>query len=285
MHIAVTGSRGFIGRRVVEALLRLGAKVTSIERLEHQSRPPVWPHHPTVNRRWIDFATSPDSIRDDCGSPDALIHLAWGGLPNYGSSHHLEHELPLHASFLSGVLRSGTPHVVVAGTCFEYGLAEGLLKETTPTRPTIPYAEAKVRLHEAIEPVVAATGQSLTWLRPFYVFGSGQPATTLWGQLHAAMDRGDAEFPMSGGNQTRDYLHVEEMARLISEVSIRAPGRHSELNICSGKPTQIRRLVESWIAESGSSIRPALGALPYSAAEPLHAYGSTARLHKFLGHD
>lgn len=283
MHIAVTGARGFIGRRVVEALSGLGVRVTSIERLEHRSESPIWLPHLAVNRRWLDFAAHGGSIQNECGSPDVLIHLAWGGLPNYGSSHHLERELPLHASFLSGAIRSGTPHVIVAGTCFEYGLAEGVLEETMPARPTTPYAEAKVRLHEALDSTAATTGAALTWLRPFYVFGSGQPITTLWGQLHAAIERGDAEFPMSGGEQTRDYLSATQMGTLIAEVAVTPPRKQQILNVCSGVGVTIRDLVARWIFDSGADIRPRLGAFPYSSVEPMHARGSTERLQMHLG--
>lgn len=282
MNIAVTGSRGFIGRRVVQALLRIGVQVTKIERPEHRSRPPACGDNSPVIRRWVDFADESSSAHEDCGSPDVLIHLAWGGLQNHGSRRHLEHELPLHELFLSRALRSGTPHVIVTGTCFEYGLAEGLIDESTPQRPTTLYAEAKVRLHEAVEAVASAQGGALTWLRPFYVFGPGQPLTTLWGQLHAAIERGDEEFPMSGGEQTRDYLHVEQMAQLIAETSVRTQNQGAVLNVCSGTPVRIRDLVDSWIVERGARIRPSLGVFPYSPTEPMHAYGSTARLNEFM---
>lgn len=284
MRIAVTGSRGFIGRRVVEALLRRGVEVTSVERRGRLSEPPVWRTRSAVDRRGVDLATDSGRIHEDCGSPDVLIHLAWGGLPNYCSTHHLEREFPLHARFLCGALQSGTRHVVATGTCFEYGLAEGCLEESTPTRPTTLYAEAKVRLHEEVDAVATAMGAALTWLRPFYVYGPGQPPATLWGQLHAAIDRGDLDFPMSGGEQTRDYLHVNEMARLIAEIAIRAPSRTTTVNVCSGEPTRIRDLVDAWITETGSPIRPVPGALPYSTTEPMHAYGSTARLNELLEH-
>ena len=36
------------------------------------------------------------------GRPDVLIHLAWGGLPNYRSLHHFEGELPAQYRFLRG---------------------------------------------------------------------------------------------------------------------------------------------------------------------------------------
>ena len=277
MRVAVTGATGFLGRNLIPELLAQGQEVRTL------TRRPVAPVTTGTTSLPLDLPAAPDTVAEAVDGCDVLIHLAWGGLPNYGSSHHLEHELPLHTSFLSNALRSGVPHVVAAGTCFEYGLAEGLLEETTPARPTTLYAEAKVRLHDAVSSVAGALGGSLTWLRPFYVFGPGQPPTTLWGQLHAAMERGDVEFPMSGGEQTRDYLDVEQIALLMAEISVRA-GENSVLNVCSGRPTRIRDLVNSWIAEVGSPIRPALGAIPYSASEPMHAYGSTARLDTFLKH-
>lgn len=288
MRIAVTGARGFIGHRVVEALIGLGVETTSLERPQRlagtSSRPPDSARAVGPNRRGIDFGAKSSNVHSDCGSPDVLIHLAWGGVADIGSNRHLRDELPLHTAFLSGALESGTPHVIVTGSCFEYGPAEGVLSEQTPVRPMSPYAHAKVRLHATIAPVAVTAGVRLTWLRPFYVFGEGQPSTTLWGQLHAAIARGDAEFPMSGGEQTRDYLPVTEMGRLIAEIAVRAPGNAPILNVCSGRSIRIRDLVDSWIEASGSPIRPVRGVLPYSAIEPMHAYGSRSLLdHLLLG--
>jgi dTDP-6-deoxy-L-talose 4-dehydrogenase (NAD+) len=161
-------------------------------------------------------------------------------------------------------------------------MTEGLLSEEMAVRPTTAYADAKVRLHDSIRNLAGSTASRLTWLRPFYVYGPGQPSTTLWGQLHAAIARGDKVFPMSPGQQTRDYLPAEEMGRLIAEVAVRQPGPSPVLNVCSGTSSRILDMVRDWIAASGSDIREAPGALPYAQYEPMDAVGSRESLNQLL---
>lgn len=286
MLVAVTGARGFIGRRVVESLLRLGAEVCVVQRAPSPLNRPNMGWSSTavpLRGRTLDLSDRCGHVHAACGAPDVLVHLAWGMVQDVHSPDHLFKELPLHESFLRRALLSGTPHVIAVGTCFEYGRTEGLLTEDTPTRPTTPYAEAKVRLHESVRAVAERTKSDLTWLRPFYVYGPGQPSTTLWGQLHAAIKRGDEEFPMSLGQQRRDYLEVEEMGRLIAAIAVRAPAVLPVLNVCSGTSARVIDLVNEWIERSGSRIRPVPGALPYSPLEPMSSVGSRSRLDALLG--
>jgi dTDP-6-deoxy-L-talose 4-dehydrogenase (NAD+) len=99
--------------------------------------------------------------------------------------------------------------------------------------------------------------------------------------LRQAALRGDAEFPMSGGEQLRDYLPVETVAQSLAKVSL-LPEATGILNICSGRPVSIRSLVEQWIAAGNWRIEPRLGCYPYPEYEPMAFWGDAARLEAFL---
>jgi nucleoside-diphosphate-sugar epimerase len=60
---------------------------------------------------------------------DVLAHLAWPGLPNYRGLFHFEHNLMADYRFIKSVVEAGVKHVLVTGTCFEYGLQSGPLSE------------------------------------------------------------------------------------------------------------------------------------------------------------
>lgn len=284
MHVAVSGASGFIGRRVVHSLLARGCHVTSpqdgVRGLEFAPLRSTWTQARLVPASAVEHLRLSSAV---CGdeSPKTLVHLAWANVQDVNSLSHRE-AVSGHAMFVRRAIEAGVSHIVGVGSCFEYGLREGRLTEDCPVRPVTPYAEAKARLHESLEALASDAGASLTWLRPFYVYGHGQPPTTLWGQLHAAIERGDVEFPMSLGEQTRDYLPVGQMGELIAEVSTREPRDHTVLNVCSGEGVRVLDLVRSWISAAGSPIKPKPGALSYSTQEPLHAYGSTERLHDHL---
>jgi nucleoside-diphosphate-sugar epimerase len=272
MRVAVTGARGFIGRHVVGELARRDVEVIATERPEVVRERPA-----AANVRWValDMARLPDDPFVALANPDVLLHLAWQGLPNYRSLHHFESELPRQYAFLSSVIRSGLPALVAAGTCFEYGQQSGPLAANLETRPTNPYGFAKDVLRKQLQHLKAVHPYQLTWARLFYIHGDDQPGTSLFAALKAAVAAGRHEFPMSGGEQLRDYLPVSEVARRLVDLAVN-PGDRGPINLCSGQPVSVRRLVEGWIGQNGWNIRPKYGELPYPDYEPMAFWGDPA---------
>jgi dTDP-6-deoxy-L-talose 4-dehydrogenase (NAD+) len=224
---------------------------------------------------------APAKAFDLMGQPGVLIHLAWGGLPNYKSLHHFEEELPAHYRFLKALVESGLKNLLVAGTCFEYGMQPGPLSEDAETRPNNPYGFAKDVLRRQLEYLRQVKPFNLTWTRLFYLYGEGQAEGSLLPQLVRAVERGDREFNMSGGEQLRDYLPVVEAARHLVSLALTARD-NGIVNVCSGKPVSVRELVEGWIRENGWSIDLALGQYPYPDYEPMAFWGNRDKLNRCL---
>ena len=271
MKIAVTGATGFIGRHVLTELARHDVEVIAISR--HAT--------PGAGGMQLDIRAAADDVFEQIGRPDALIHLAWGGLPNYRSLHHFEQELPAQYRFLSNLIAAGLNNLVVVGTCFEYGMQSGPLSEELPARPDNPYGFAKDSLRRQLEYLRAAHPFNLTWARLFYLHGEGQAASSLLPLLRQAVARGDSVFNMSGGEQLRDYLPVSEVARCLVALALKRadPG---VVNLCSGRPISVRRLVEGWIAENNWSIELNLGHYPYPDYEPMAFWGDRRKLDSLL---
>ena len=277
MKVAVSGATGFVGRHVVAALARAGVETTCWVR-PGAAVPDAWRRHRVAA---IDVHAPPADAFERLGAPGALIHLAWGGLPNYASLHHVERELPAHYALLKGLVAQGLGAIVVAGTCFEYGMQSGPLDEAKEAKPANAYALAKDTLRRELELLQQEQPFALTWARLFYLHGEGQAETALWPQLRRAAESGAATFPMSGGEQLRDYLPVEQAAADLVALALRRRG-HGIVNVCSGAPVSVRALVERWIAAHGWSIRPELGRFPYPAHEPMAFWGDRSKLARCL---
>jgi dTDP-6-deoxy-L-talose 4-dehydrogenase (NAD+) len=275
--VAVTGASGFIGRHVLAALSKVAADVVA------HARTPLLEHEAAV-QRWVtfDLAAPPDDAFERLGRPDIVIHLAWGGLPNYLAPRHVDSELPAQLGFLRGLVNSGLKRLVVSGTCFEYGMQSGKLREdTAPLSPTS-YGTAKDALRRELETLQGQSPFDLRWLRLFYLYGEGQAPTSLYSLFRAAVGRGDAAFDMSPGDQQRDFMRAEDAGEAIAAVALasRAP---AIVNVCSGKATSVRSLVERWRTEMGSSIALKFGVLGYPAYEPFAFWGDDGRLAALLG--
>lgn len=277
MKIAVTGASGFIGRAVLADLSRRGIDAVAC------SRSIIGAHTGAGHRAVaLDLHDAPADAYERLGRPETVIHLAWSGLPNYRSLQHVDSELPAQYRFLSGLVESGLQSLVVAGTCFEYGMQSGPLGEDLPTRPENPYGFAKDALRRELEFLKASRQFALTWARLFYLYGEGQAETSLLPQLRHAVERGEKVFNMSGGEQLRDYLAVEEAARLLVSLAL-AGCDAGAVNICSGRPVSVRRLVEGWLRDNGWTIDLNLGHFPYPDYEPMAFWGDRRKLDSILG--
>lgn len=276
MRVAVTGASGFIGRHVVRELLARGAEVIAI------SRRPDTSVAATVTPLAFDIGDTSGNPFTRIGRPDALLHLAWGGLPNYHSSHHLDEELPRHSAFLNACIDSGLSRLVVAGTCLEYGLQSGELDEAAPAIPTTAYGKAKHQLHQGLLELRKTRSFGLGWLRPFYLYGPGQAPTSLHSQLRATVQTGARSFDMSAGDQVRDFLPIETAAAHITALIL----DHADagtVNVCSGRPVSVIDTVRNWLQDWGADITLNLGVYPYPDYEPFAFWGSARRLHSLLG--
>ena len=277
MRVAVTGSAGFVGRHVIAQLERRRISPTLVTR-PGSPMPEGSSGDPVVA---MDIGHAPGDAYERLGRPEVLIHLAWAGLPNYSSPHHLEAELPAHRAFLEGLLAAGLGGLTVAGSCLEYGMQSGALREEVATAPVTAYGTAKDELRKELERLRRSRPFNLTWARLFYLRGEGQAPGSLLPQLEAAIARGDVAFDMSGGEQLRDYLPVDEAAGYLVELALN--GRDNGIvNVCSGRPISVRELVEEVVAKHGSSIELNLGHFPYPEYEPMAFWGDRHKLDRCL---
>lgn len=266
-QVIVSGATGFVGRHLVPELLRRGYDVVALARGEVKARELAWFNQ--VRFVSLDVHREPISFTPQPGA--ALVHLAWPGLPNYRDLFHFEENLPHGYRFVKHLVQAGVSQVLVTGTCFEYGMRDGALASSSETRPGNPYGLAKDVLRKQLEALRTESAFTLQWARLFYMYGEGQNPRSILAQLDAAIARGDASFDMSGGEQLRDYLPIEVVARQLADRL--SSGAAGTFNVCSGKPISIRRLVEERIAELGARIDMNLGHYPYPDYEPMAFWG------------
>lgn len=276
MKILVTGASGFLGNYVIDQLLQRNHEVIASsrtsEKIEHKS----WFKHVAFIPFDLNHFDETVNYAAYFQQPDAIIHLAWQGLPNYKSLFHFEHNLPLHYSFIKNLVVNGLIDINITGTCFEYGMQEGILNEEMPTNPQNAYAIAKDSLRKFLMQLTKEKTFSLKWMRLFYMYGDGQNASSLLAQLSTSIRNKESIFNMSGGQQTRDFMPVEKMAEKIVTIAIQKQVQ-GIVNCCSGEPTTVYTLVNNFIKKQNSNIQLNLGYYPYPDYEPMHFWGDTTK--------
>jgi len=275
MRVLVTGATGFVGRHVVQQLLVRGHSVVAVARDIERARRLPW--YGQVEFIQCDLHDDYRSALAGDRIPDALVHLAWPGLPNYRDYFHLGRNLPADLAFLESAVRAGVPQLIVAGTCLEYGMQHGPLGEDMETRPTTPYGLAKDMLRKSLEMLQAEVPFTLQWMRLFYMHGEGQNPNSLLAQLDRAIEENRAVFDMSPGDQLRDYLPIRTVAENFTLV-LEHPDCEGVINCCSGRPVSVVDLVRQRCEERGSGIRLNRGHYPYPDYEPLAFWGVPSKL-------
>ena len=167
--VLVTGATGFIGNYVVEKLLQLNCHVISSSAKEANARQNSW--FAKTDYRPLNLAclSATQNYFEYFDKPDIMIHLSWEGLSNYKDNFHLERNLPEQIVFLENIIKNGLKNLNITGTCFEYGMKEGKLKEDMEVYPSNPYAQAKNELRIFIESLQEKYPFNNKWIRLFYM--------------------------------------------------------------------------------------------------------------------
>ncbi len=278
MKIIVTGANGFIGRHLLPKLIDKGHEIIAVVR----NKKKLLNCDERCKFVELDIKNLNSHELVMFKQADALIHLAWGYLSDYRSLKHIEIELPSHYHFIKKLISLGVVNISVIGTCFEYGMQSGKLSELLQTQPNNPYGYAKDNLRKQLYFLKKEKDFNLVWIRLFYMFGSNYASNSLYSQLSAAVDNNEKIFNMSGGEQLRDYLHIDDVIQGIVNI-VEIKQEVGIVNVCSGKPISIRSLVEQWIESNNWNISLNLGHYPYPDYEPLAFWGDNYKYLSLVG--
>ena len=263
--IHLLGSEGFIGR--------------SLQREARELRLHCWSHSDSRPDHYFDLL-DPSSWEAllEC-QPTHAILLSWPGLPQYQKSFHITRNLPACIELIEKLVDAGLQRIVVAGTCYEYGMQNGPLKEDLNTDPVNCYAIAKDSLRRVIESNYSKNNLQWCWARIFYPYGPGQNPTSLLPSLASSIDNGDSEFPMSSGRQIRDFVPVVQVAKILFQL-MTDESAHGIYNCGSGIPISLRELLEERIKAARSKIVLRPNSYSDREDEPLAFWADTNKINK-----
>ena len=254
MKLFVTGGTGFVGTHFIQQALAAGHEVIA------QRRPGSRPRlHLTLEPFWVNRALD-QCFEAELVGCDAVVHLA-SHTPNppYAPLDEcLYWNVYASTKLLQQAAAQGVKDVLVAGTCFEYGLAaegQDFVHPGTEMRPTLTYPISKAAATTACLGLARHLGLRLQILRIFQVYGEGEQATRFWPSMRSAALEG-RDFAMSAGIQIRDFINVSEVAtQLVSALDFSSVelGRPTLRNIGTGTGRSLLEFARGWWEEWGAT--------------------------------
>lgn len=263
MRILVTGGTGFIGSHFINQAHVAGHEVLALRR-STSSKPRVLLER---EPKWIE---GPIGFlgKSQWQGVDVLVHLAASGITPQPATWEDCYKVNVlnTLAMVKSAVEAGVGRVVVTGTCAEYGRA-GLrfdpIPPDAPLEPTEAYAASKASASVALAAMCLAMRFELVYLRVFSVYGEGQFEKNFWPQLSKAAESGQ-DFPMTHGNQVRDFVPVDFAAKQIVDVLLDKQVTSGEpviRNLGTGKPQSLRDFAQFWWEKWGATGELKFGAV------------------------
>lgn len=260
MRILVSGGAGFVGSHVVDRLLADGHAVDIVDNLSSGRRE-------RVDGRARLHVCDLRSARLDAvfaeARPEAIVHVAAQAAvarsvidPLLDASVNVLGTVAL----LEAGRRAGVRRAIYTSTGgAAYGDTDVVpTPEDHPTRATSPYGVSKVAAERYLECWAGLTGASALTLRLANVYGPRQDPKGEAGVVaifsHRLL-RGEACLVNGDGEQTRDYVYVEDVAEAVSRAVAR-PSVTGVANIGTGLETTVNALYAR-LARLAGVTRPA----------------------------
>jgi nucleoside-diphosphate-sugar epimerase len=270
MRVFVTGATGFIGSHFLNILAQNPTiEVVALRRnLNSQPRIPL-----LKEPLWITKAF--DQVgQGDLEGVDVIVHLAAHSMyPPYDTLDNcLYWNLTAPLQLFNEALKADITKFIVAGSCFEYGLSGeefDFIPVEAVLKPTLSYAASKAASSIAFFQFAYQYQIKLSYHRIFQVYGEGEAETRLWPSLKNAALAGE-DFPMTAGEQIRDFIAVEEVAKYFVDACLKddlIAGHPEFYNVGSGKPQSIFEFSEYWWNKWQAKGKLLKGKVPYRQGE------------------
>ncbi len=264
--ILVTGGAGFIGSHTTDLLLERGHRVVVLDDFSTGKIQNLPASHERLRvlegdvSEGLHVVLAP--VEDEWGAIDRVIHLA------AQTSVTRSIERPLFDYRVNGL---GTVHVleyarqkrckkvVFASSAAVYGDVTRMpVREDVECTPLSPYGVNKLSSEHALRYYAAVHGIATTPLRFFNVYGARQdPASPYSGVISIFLDRvsrGEHLKIFGDGEQTRDFVHVSDVARAVLQATFSGPGDGRAFNIGTGRPTSVLELARTVIDVVGRRV-------------------------------
>ncbi|GAB3870712.1 NAD-dependent epimerase/dehydratase family protein [Kibdelosporangium lantanae] len=319
MRVLLTGGAGFIGSHIADLLVERGHEVVLLDSLLPQAHTgiPEWTtdlvHGDVQDYSLVrDLLTGVDAVchqaavvghgLDPSDAPMYVLNNDHGTAVLLAAMHAADvRRLVLASSMVvygegryscatHGTVRPG-PREVSSGefeppcpTCGA-ALAWAPVPEDAPLEPRSTYAATKLAQENLASAWARQAGGSVWALRYHNVYGPRMPRDTPYAGVaslfRSALERGEAPTVLEDGRQTRDFVHVRDVA-MANVLALETPADgFTAVNVCSGEPHTVGDMATALASAFGGPSPRIVGGA--RAGDVRHVVASPVRARELLG--
>jgi len=261
LKVLITGGAGFIGSHLVDHFLKTGCETVVFDNLFSGRIENIKRHMNNKNFHLIrgDVRNSGD-VEKAVKGVDVVCHLA--AIVNIPLS--IEDPLLVDEVNVKGTLnlleasvKRNVKRFVYVSTCAVYGEAKYLpIDEEHSINPLSPYGASKLAAEHYCNVFHQIRGLQTVCFRPFNIYGPRQPSGPYGSVITTFLEslkKGQPLVIYGDGNQTRDFLYVEDAVKACM-LAIRCKNCSGKtFNIGTGIQTSINKLAQVLIELTGKS--------------------------------
>lgn len=243
MRAIVTGAAGFLGRYVARAAAHHGYHVTGIG------------HGPSGRedliawgvQEWYNSDVTLEALQSHANGAEIIFHCAGGASVAQSLEDPIRDFRRTVDSTLSVLeflrLQTGEAKLVITSSAGVYGKVNSTpIRIDTALHPASPYGLHKKIAEDLCRCYGVNFGVRTAIVRLFSVYGPELRKQLLWDAC-GRLSRGENEFAGTG-EETRDWLHVEDAAELIMASARHASSQCPTVNGGTGVSATVRQIVE-----------------------------------------
>lgn len=283
-RVIITGATGVVGMAIVRKCIEKGIEEVLLVNPDSPRLARI-PDDPLVHVIKCGLEEFAGATADSLGveSPDAFIHLSWGG--TFGDSRNDKALQEKNAEYALDAVRLahrlGCSAFVGAGSQAEYGRVEGVLKPDTPCNPENEYGRAKLKASLETRQLCHDLGIRHVWPRILSIYGPYDGEKTMVMSLITQLLSGHKPG-LTPGHQMWDYLYADDAGEAMLALAER--GKDGGIYpIGSGVARPLREYIETIRDLIDPSLPLGFGEVPYSDKQVMHLCADISKLREDTG--
>ena len=264
--ILITGGTGFIGSHLIEKCIQKKWNIISLSLNKRTKKKGVKSINLNIsNKNLLLRKLSQFKI-------DYIVNLA-GHINHYEKKKTSETHYRGCKNLIDLAVKKKIKKFIQIGSSVEYGFLKSTLsedKKLSIKKLKSIYGISKLKASNYLIKISKEKSLKYIILRPFLIYGPGQTTNRLIPSTIVNCLKNES-FSCSDGNQTRDFLHINDFVNLVIKCIQKENIYNKIFNAGSGRPVKVKKIIKS-IQKLIRKGNPIFGKILLRKDEPLSLY-------------